>query len=101
MRHTILLLAATTLTACNTAQTPATEMPATTLPIFGDGYPNPGDTCRRVGESAETNNFLDDSADLIGCPEDWSERENFAQGLGAREVLRQDGWVLYSVPRGL
>src|SRR5512137_2411675 len=37
------------------------------LNVFGDGFPNPGDPCRRIGESEATMNFLDHTATLAGC----------------------------------
>ncbi|MEY1556563.1 hypothetical protein AB3Y40_13100 [Yoonia sp. R2331] len=68
------------------------------LPLFGDGYRGDGDQCRRVGENAATNPFLDDAADLVGCPEDMENLGIFAIDTGGVEVARLQGYVLYSVP---
>ena len=77
--------------AAATAATQAT-WPAS-LNVFGDGFPNPGDPCRRVGESAATINFLDHTATLAGClsPDD-------AAKLGGTVVATIDGVTLVSVP---
>lgn len=82
------------LTACTPVTAP------TALPFFGDGYRFDGDACRRLGEDAYTNQFLDDAADLVGCPEDLENLGVFVIDTGAQEVARRDGYVLYSVPRG-
>lgn len=93
MRAIILAATALTLTAC--APAPIT---GTTLPFFGDGYRDKGDQCRRIGEDDFTNQFLDDAADLVGCPADMENLGVFAIDTGATEVARKDGYVLYSVP---
>ncbi len=76
----------------------APEMPAEPLPLFGDGYRAEGDQCRRVGENAVTNEFLDDAADLVACPEDMENLGIFPIDTGGVEVARLQGYVLYSVP---
>lgn len=69
-----------------------TNWPAS-VPGFGDGFPNHGDSCRRVGESAATVNYLDDSASLVGC---LSADE--AAKLGGKVLETIDGVTLVSVP---
>lgn len=76
---------------------PVEENPAP-LPFFGDGYRFVGDLCRRLGEDEYTNQFLDDAADLVGCPEDTENLGVFVIDTGAIEVARRDGFVIYSVP---
>jgi hypothetical protein len=78
-----------------------THVPATapsSLPFFGNGYRFDGDACRRLGEDAYTNQFLDDAADLVGCPADLENLGVFVIDTGAQEVARRDGYILYSVP---
>jgi hypothetical protein len=77
---------------------PAVEAPAVvTIPAslapFGDGYPLTGDPCRLLGESELTSNFLDDSAELVGCP-----TKATAAALGGRVVATIDGVTLVSIP---
>jgi hypothetical protein len=82
---------------------PATEAsvwPAS-LNVFGDGYPNAGDPCRRVGESAATIDFLDDSAILVGCFGDAATAPAAAIiAAGGKAVGSIDGVTLISIPQG-
>ena len=97
----ILLLPALLLGAACTPEPEPVVLPETSLPFFGDGYPAAGDPCRRLGESAETGNYLDHTADLVGCPEAMDGLAAFAADTGANEVFRQDGYVVYSIPTGI
>lgn len=75
------------------AEAPA-AIPASLAP-FGEGHPNAGDPCRRLGESPATANWLDDSAVLVGCP-----TAEAAAALGGRVVDTVEGVTLVSIPTG-
>lgn len=66
------------------------------LTVVGDGYPGPGAPCRRIGESAATIDFLDDSAALVGCP-----TADDAAALGGKVLTTIDGVTLVSVPENM
>jgi hypothetical protein len=68
------------------------------LPFFGDGYRFKGDVCRRLGEDGFTQEFLDDAADLVGCPADAENLGVFVIDTNALEVARRGGYVIYTVP---
>ena len=68
------------------------------LGLFGAGYPSAGDPCRRAGETDFTGQFLDDAADLIGCPPG-TDPGLIAFSLNATQVAEIDGWNVFSVPR--
>ena len=80
-------------TAGDTAAAPPAQ-----LGVFGPGYPNPGDPCRRSGETEFTNQFLDDAADLVSCPPG-TDPGLFASSFNARQMAQVDGWTVFSVPR--
>ncbi len=88
----LLPLALLSLAAC------APAILATDLPFFGTGYRAEGDQCRRVGESDFTNQFLSDSADLVGCPAGMENLGVFVTETGAVLVAEVVPYNLYSVP---
>ncbi|MBK9668622.1 MAG: hypothetical protein IPO74_01005 [Thermomonas sp.] len=79
--------------ATTPAATPAT-WPAS-LNVMGDGFPNAGDPCRKLGESEATVNYLDDTATLAGCLS-----ADDAAKLGGIVVATVEGVTLVSVPSG-
>lgn len=96
MRLALVPAAALMLSACAPEPAPVTS----SLPFFGEGYRFKGDACRRLGESPATAEYLDHTADLVGCPEDLENLGVFVIDYNAQEVARQDGYVIYSVPTG-
>jgi hypothetical protein len=77
-------------------QTPVATAPAAwpaSLNVMGGGFPNPGDACRKVGESEATVNYLDHTATLAGCLS-----ADDAAKLGGTVVATVDGVTLVSVP---
>lgn len=72
------------------------------LDVLGDGYPQPGDPCRRLGESAATANYLDDSAVLVGCPGDSRNSETAAlvKATGGQVVGVVQNVTMISIPQG-
>ena len=74
---------------------PAPEPPD--LPLLG-GYRDAADICQRVGESPETVQYLDHTADLVACPVDYEGVGVFVAETGATSVGRLGNWGLFSVP---
>lgn len=105
MVRTVLVSAATALALSGCQQStdrsaaPKAEATQPTWPasltVVGDGFPNPGDKCRRIGESAATVDFLDHTATLAGCLS-----ADDAAKLGGRVVATVDGVTLVSIPDG-
>ncbi|WP_226019552.1 hypothetical protein [Novosphingobium sp. FKTRR1] len=79
-------------TAAATGAAAVQSWPAS-LTIVGSGFPNAGDACRVIGETAATVDFLDDSATLVGCLDAAD-----AAKLGGKQVGVVDGVTLVSVP---
>lgn len=67
------------------------------LALFGDGYPNAGDPCKRAGESAVTVDYLDHTADLVACPPS-TDAGLFAFTTGGTQVGVYQGWYIFSIP---
>ena len=63
------------------------------------GYRGHDDPCRRFGESAATADWLDDAADLVGCPVGDAGIADLEDRLKARIIGELPGWVMLSVPR--
>jgi len=106
----VLLLALFALVACDMPEMSDTDVPAppelppetaTTeaLPFSGVGYRAEGDMCQLIGENYYTNQFLDDAADFVGCPEDMENLGVFVADTGAIPVARTQGYALFTVPR--
>jgi hypothetical protein len=69
--------------------------------VLGDGFPTAGASCRRLGESAITMNYLDDSAILVGCPGAPEQRAASALvAAGGHVVGAAEGVTMISIPQG-
>lgn len=78
---------------------PAFTWPASLHP-FGEGYPNPGDPCRRLGESPAVADLLDHTQVLVGCPgraDDVPAATVIADGHG-KPLAMIDGVTVIAVP---
>ncbi len=88
------------ITSSTTASAAATSMAAEpTIPMalapFGSGYPTEDSGCRRLGESPQTSQWLDDSAVLVGCTTDAAARALHGTIVGVVE-----GITIVSIPMG-
>ncbi|GAB93498.1 hypothetical protein [Gordonia rhizosphera] len=88
---------ATSSTSATSAATSTAAEP--TIPVmlapFGPGYPNEDSGCRRLGESPQTSQWLDDSAILVGCTTDAA-----ARALHGTIVAVVGGITIVSIPMG-
>jgi len=67
---------------------------------LGSGYRGGDDPCVRVGQTEFTAPYLRSDEDLVGCPIAFDGRPDFIRGLDAREAVRTEDWVVYTVPLG-
>jgi len=95
MKTIALPFALVLLTGCAAILPPPVEP----LPLLA-GYRDPADQCVRVGENAYTNQFLDHTADLVGCPVGYEGTGVFVTETGGVLVGETQGYKLYSVSLG-
>ena len=95
-----LVLVLATMSACNTqdSRPVAIDEPDPDL-YFVRGYRSEDDPCKLTGETAFTNQFLDDAADLVTCLTGYEGAAEFVRATGARLVTQTQSYTLYSVPR--
>lgn len=94
------------LASCDKSQTSTANVQAeefkwpASLKPFGTGFPDETSTCRQLGESAATANYLDDSAILVGCPGGPSDiaAKQIITTKGGRVIDGIGGVTLLSVP---
>jgi len=91
-QYLVPIAAFTLLTACE----PITPPPVDPLPLLA-GYRDSADQCVRVGENDYTNQFLDHTSDLVGCPVDYEGIGVFVTETGAVQVGETQGYLLYTV----
>lgn len=60
-------------------------------------YRAEGDQCFLVGESADTVEYLDHTADLVACPSDYEGLGVFVTETGAEQVTVLGSFTLFSV----
>ncbi len=92
MKQLLPVTALMALAACTPAPAPTTDL------VLVRPYPSEGAVCQVIGESAETVDYLDHTALLIGCPA--GEADAIAAQLteGAVPITEVDGWALMSLP---
>jgi hypothetical protein len=110
LRRPIAMFAIVVLTAAGSAGYPTNAANAAAAPEpfawpaslapFGNGYPNAGNACRRLGESPATSAYLDHTATLVGCPGggDSASVRAMLRDPRAHVVGEADGVTLISIP---
>ena len=89
------LIAATLLAACapKPGHTAGPDLP------FVREYRADGDPCFLVGESDDTVEYLDHTADLVACPSDYEGLGVFVTEIGAVQIKQLGSFTLFSVSR--
>ena len=60
-------------------------------------YRDATDECHRIGASPSVQQFLDDHADLVGCPVRYEGIDTFENQTGAIRLGAQQGYVLFTI----
>ena len=96
------------ISGCNRRETVPTPLPddpwadaPSSLVAFRDGFPSAGDPCRRLGESELTNQWLDHTRTLIGCPAvgSGSPVEQLLADRNGTLVAEVEGFSVISIPK--
>jgi len=66
---------------------------------FVRGYRFENDPCMLTGETAFTNQFLDDAADLVTCPSTYEGTDELIRATGAIVAAKTGDFTLYRIPR--
>lgn len=86
------------LAACVSAPEPSYGPPEASGLVAVRPFPGPDDVCQIIGENSLTNQYLDDSATLIGCPAAETGAIADRKAAGAIPLDRIGDWLLLSVP---
>ena len=98
MRLILGLLLAVPVAGCGDMTADGVSPSNSNLPLMRP-YRAENDPCYLIGESADTAEYLDDSADLVGCPVNYSDLSTFEAQTGGILVGEAQGYILYSVLR--
>ncbi|QDY71253.1 hypothetical protein [Qingshengfaniella alkalisoli] len=77
---------------------PYGNSPTPPLQLLG-GYRSPEDPCQLTGETPLTIDYLDDAADLVGCPTGSEAEASLRATHGVEKLAQIGGSSLYSIPR--
>jgi hypothetical protein len=84
--------------ALPTPVVPAYSAPDASGLIAVQAYPTPRDVCQIIGESEATQDYLDHTTTLIGCPAIEPGAIEDRLNEGAMRLTQVGAWVLLSVP---
>ena len=86
------------LVACAPSQPQTFPPPEASGLVAVAPYPGPDDICRVIGENELTQEYLDHTATLVGCPKRETGAIADRQAEGGVIVGQEGSWVLISIP---
>ena len=86
------------LVACAPSQPQTFPPPEASGLVAGAPYRGPDDICRVIGENELTQNYLDHTATLVGCPKRETGAIADREAEGGVIVGQEGSWVLISIP---